>query len=128
MSEDELIADAEALTGWQQHKFLVMIGSTIIISLILVVISLTLYNVTGAAQLDLSRPGYQSVRDKADRSGEFDSFSSTGALDKKALEQFRSLYNDKTKEANTVDAFGGNVMSDKALSIDDPTADEPAMQ
>ena len=124
MTEEELIAEARTLSRWERHKFMVLIGGTIAISLVLVIISLVLYNTSGTAQLDLSRTDYRSVRDKADRSGDSTNFSASGTLDKKALDQFRTLYDSKTKQITTVDAFGGDVMSDKALGIDDSNPEQ----
>ena len=118
MTEEELIADAKTMPLWQQHKFMVLVLGTILVSLGLVGVSLYLYNNSGAAQLDLSRPGYQSVRQQADRATDFDSFSSVGALDQSSMNKFRSLYNKQLQDVTAVDSFGGDVMSDKALSID----------
>lgn len=117
MSEDELRAEAEHLNGWQQHKFMVLVGLTIALSLVMVVTSLWLYNSSGAAQLDLSRPGYQSVRDKASQTSDFVGFSSSGPIDKEALDEFRELYEEQLEEATAVESFGGDVMSDEALGI-----------
>lgn len=117
MIEKELIASARTLSRWEQHKFMVLVGLTIIISLFLVMISLQLYNRSGAAQLDLSRPGYQSVREQAGRRVEFTGFPSTGPLSKEALDSFRSLYDVQVKEATSVNSFGGDVMSDAALNL-----------
>lgn len=117
MSEEQLVAEAEQLTGWRQHKFMVLVGFTIIISLLLVIVSLWLYNSSGAAQLDLSRPGYKEVRDKAKQASDFTGFPSSGAIDENSLEEFRKLYDDQLKEATTVESFGGTVLSDSALGI-----------
>jgi len=108
------------LTRLQQHRFLVMLVIAIAIALFLVGVAMALYNSSGAAQLDLSRPGYQSVRDQAVSTDTFDSFPASGTLDEEALNQFRELYKTEAEEATQVDAFGGDVMSDKALSIDAP--------
>lgn len=121
MTEDQLISDARGLGPWQRHRFLVLIGATIVISLFLVGVALALYASSGAAQLDLSRPGYVSVRGKAVQSDDFEGFSPSGTVDKNALRQFRSLYEQQSKETTNVDSFGGDVMSDKALSIDSPS-------
>lgn len=118
MREEELIAEAAHLNAWQQHKFMVLVGLTIVISLGLVTISLWLYNSSGAAQLDLSRPGYQSVRNQANLNSAFTEFPSSGTIDEQALDEFRTLYNEQLKEATTVESFGGDVMSDAALGID----------
>ena len=123
MSDEQLESEAVGLSGWQQHKFMLLVGVTILIALFLVGISLALYNTSGTAQLDLSRPGFQSVREQASKSDEFNSFPSTGSLDQAALKQFRTLYDKQVKQVTAVDEFGGDVMNDATLSIDAPTAD-----
>lgn len=117
MTEQELIEDAQRLSRWQQHKFMVLVGLTIIISLFLVIVALRLYSSSGAAQLDLSRPGYQSVRKEASKPVEFTSFPSTGTLEQDDLETFRSLFDEQIREASGVDSYGGDVMSDAALDL-----------
>ena len=118
MTEDQLIAEARALSPWSRHRFIVLIAATIVVSLFLVGVALALYASSGAAQLDLSRPGYVSVRDKVIQSDTFEGFPTSGTIDKDAINQFRTLYEKQSKEATNVDSFGGDVMSDKTLSID----------
>lgn len=122
MSEEELVAEAQFMSRWQQHKFMLLVGITIVVAFILVVISLWLYNSSGAAQLDLSRPGYQSVRDKVNHDKTFAGFSSSGPIDRSALDEFRRMYDEQLKEATTVESFGGDVMSDESLGIGIPAA------
>ncbi|HEY5695782.1 MAG TPA: hypothetical protein VIQ80_03025 [Candidatus Saccharimonadales bacterium] len=121
MSEEQLAADAKMMSPWQRHRFIMLIMSTIVVSLFLVGVALALYASSGAAQLDLSRPGYKSVRDQAARSNTFEGFPATGTMNQDALNQFRKMYDQQAKNATNVDTFGGDVMSDKALSIDDDT-------
>jgi hypothetical protein len=128
MSEEELKVSAEKLTLWQEHRFMVLVGVTIVISLFLVGVALSLYNSSGAAQLDLSRPGYKSVSEKAQRSDDFSSYPAIGVIDKAALEQFKKLYSAQAQRATNVDSFGGDVMSDQALSLDDQPAPDAAAQ
>jgi hypothetical protein len=123
MSEDQLVADSRTLTGWQQYRFMLLIALTIIVALFLVGISLALYNSSGTAQIDLSKPGFQSVRNQAAQSEEFDGFPATGELDQAAANQFRALYDKQVKKVTAVDSFSGDVMSDEALSIDAPSAE-----
>jgi hypothetical protein len=122
MTEEDLLKEAKHLTRWQQHKFMVLVGMTIVTSLLLVVVSLYLYRSSGAEQLDLSRPGYEAVREQASQNdlNDFTSFPSTGPLDKDAIGTFRSLYDEQLKQATALNSFGGEVMSDSALSIDAP--------
>lgn len=109
-----------ALGRWGEHRFLIMIGASIVIALFLVSVALALYASSGAAQLDLSRPGYQSVREQASGDDAFNGFSASGALDKAALEQFEKLYDERAKQAIGVESFSGSGMSDESLSIDAP--------
>lgn len=126
MTEEELLVEAKELTRWQQHKFMVLVGITIVISLALVSASLRLYKTSGAAQLDLSRPEYESVRKQASHADDFNGFPSSGPLDAEAFGTFRSLYDDQMKKATAVDSFGGEVMSDSALGIDAPVPRDTA--
>ncbi|MDB5187412.1 MAG: divTM7 [Candidatus Saccharibacteria bacterium] len=123
MSEEELIADASHLTGWEKHRFLVMIGASIVIALMLVAVSMKLYESSGAAQLDLSRPGYEHVNEKVTPSEVFKGFSAVGELDKAALDEFQKMYSKRAGQATNVDSFGGDVMNDAALGIDAPVGE-----
>lgn len=121
MIEDPGHLEPRTLRGRvSEHRFLVMIGISIVISLFLVGVALALYASSGAAQLDLSRPGYQSVREQASRSDSFDGFPATGQLDKEALGEFEKLYDERVKQVVGVESFGGSGMSDESLSIDAP--------
>ena len=122
MNDKQLIAEARALGHWERHKFLVLVGITILISLFLVSVALNLYTSSGAAQLDLSRPGYQSVIGQVRKTDDFGGFAGIGPIDAESLSQFRSLYSTQSAQASAVDSFGGDVMSDQALSIDSPPA------
>lgn len=124
MTEEELAADAQHLTGWEKHRFLVMVGASIVIALMLVAVSMKLYESSGAAQLDLSRPGYEHVSEKVAPSEVFKGFPATGEMDQEAIEEFRAMYNKRALQATNVDSFGGDVMNDAALGIDAPI-DEP---
>jgi hypothetical protein len=129
MTDEELMRDAHKLGRWERHRFLLLVGISIAISLMLVAVSLKLYNSSGAAQLDLSRPGYEHVKQKSSQSGVFEAFPSTGEINKEAIDKFRALYKKRAEQATNVDSFGGDVMSDAALSIEAPANDQqPATQ
>lgn len=121
MSEEHAIDDKN-LTRFARHRFLILIVGTIVISLFLVAVALALYASSGAAQLDLSRPGYTSVREQAVQTDKLDSFPASGPMNEDTIKQFRALYDKQAQEATNVDSFGGHVMSDQALSIDAPPA------
>ncbi len=101
-----------------QHRFLAMIMGSISIAGVLTALSLSLYNSTGTAQLDLSRPSYSAVRSKAANTEKIESFSNLGPIDDDALSQFRTLYSKQLSQMNAVDAFGGDALTDSSLKID----------
>lgn len=126
MNEEELIADARHMTGWEKHRFLMMIGASIVIALLLVTVSMKLYESSGAAQLDLSRPGYEHVTEKAAQSEVFKGYSAVGEVDEKTIAEFKTMYDARAAKATNVDSFGGDVMSDTALGIDAPSSADTA--
>lgn len=118
MSEEQPVA-RHTSDRLQQHRFLLLIVGVVLVSLFLVAVALALYASSGAAQLDLSRPGYKSVRQQAVQSDSFNGFPSTGPINNDTLDQFRKLYDEQSTKATNVDSFGGNAMSDQSLSIDE---------
>lgn len=117
MSEEPVTPE---IGRFSKHKFIVLIAASIILALILTVVSMTLYGWSGAAQVDLSRPGYQSVQKKANSSEKYEGFSATGEISNKVLDEFNTMYDKQSKKVVGVDAFGGNVLDDTTLKIDDP--------
>lgn len=107
---------------WREHKFLLLVGATIVMALILVGVAMGMYASSGAAQLDLSRPGYQAVVEQADRNETLSAFPATGEITKENLEQFRKLYDAQSKRVIDYESFGGDPLSDQALGIDAPAA------
>ena len=105
----------------EEHRFLLLIIGTIIIAITLVIVSLVIYNVSGSAQLDLSRPGYTSVSNKVDRSTETTDYSSFGAVKKTTVKEFTTLYDERAKKAKAVDAFNGDPLNPEILEFGDPT-------
>ena len=114
------------LTVWRHdHRLAIMIMGAIIVSLVLVVISMRIYENSGAAQLDLSRPGYSSVRDQARSNETIDAFPDDGELNHKTLDEFDELFGQYADEATAVDAFGGDVLGESELGIDAPKEQQP---
>ncbi len=108
-------------TFLSQHRFLILIGLTVIVAFVLVSISMTLYATSGAAQLDLSRPGYKSVASQAiTNDGGFQNYPTSGPLNAAAISQFKSLYDTQAAKLSAVDAFGGDPLNPDALQISAP--------
>lgn len=119
MSEDHNLT-AEVQTSWYKTHLIVFIAGSIAIGIFLVIVSMILYSSSGAAQLDLSRPGYKAVQNKVERSDTFKSFPASGEIDSKSIAEFQKLYAEQVKNVTTVDVFNASVLEDAALGTAAP--------
>jgi len=125
MDEPQVIPTVEPeVTYWDQHRYLLMVSLTIIVAVILVVISMVIYNISGAAQLDLSRPGYQSVSSQVDRTDEIKDYSALGAVNKSTVDEFTKLYDAQAVKAKAIDAFNGDPLNPEVLEFGNSLQDE----
>jgi len=112
----------EPLSFWDRHRFLLLIGLTITVALGLVSVSLVMYNVSGAALLDFSRPGFQSVASQADKSSaDFKTYSASGPVNAKTIQEFQTLYDAQAKSVKSVDAFGGDPLNADTIEFGSET-------
>lgn len=118
MDEAQTAAIIDEFAGSSKRRFLLFIVISIVIAFVLVLISMYMYNSSGAAQLDLSRPGYVGVRSQAiSNDGDFKNYSSTGSIDKTVINEFKKLYSTQADKTKSVDAFGGDPLSPTALGL-----------
>jgi len=105
------------ISFWGRHRLSLLLIITVIIALTLTTISVVMYNSSGAAQLDLSRPGYLSVSSKVEKSDAIDTYSATGDVSKDTIEQFMKLYDAQASKAKAVDAFNGDPLNPEVLEF-----------
>jgi predicted negative regulator of RcsB-dependent stress response len=121
MSIEDLKHDAATMTSWQRHRFFTLIAGVIIIAAFLVSIGLSLYKLSGAEQVDLSRPGYQSIRKDAQRGEDAnDTFPSTGTLDDAAFATFYTHYDKRASRVVDVQSFYSKALSEESLQLVTP--------
>ncbi len=118
MSEEQ----QTALEHARDHRFIIMIFGSIGIALVLVAVALGLYGSSGAYQLDLSRPGDVSLRSQVQEDSSFKGFDSEGELDSEAMKEFQEMYDDKLGDVTANPSFNDEVLSPKALGIDQRSA------
>lgn len=100
-------------------KFIIFIVASIVGALALVVVSMYLYQQSGAAQLDLSRPTYESVRSQAQRSDNVEDFGAAGELGDADLKKFKGIYETTSKDVQAqANAFDPDAIDNKSLSIE----------
>ncbi|MFZ1258605.1 MAG: hypothetical protein WAQ25_03990 [Candidatus Saccharimonas sp.] len=126
MSEgDGTVTESVVASAWQRHRFFGLVAVVIMIASFLVSVSLGLYNSSGAAQLDLSRPGYQDVRDQAGRDTTDLNYPASGPLTKQAFSEFMSLYDEQVKKATTVDSYSATALAEESLHLLGPSQAAP---
>lgn len=107
----------ERLTFWDRHRLSLLLILTVLIAIVMTSVSIIMYNSSGAAQLDLSRPGFLSVSDKVEETDEIDTYSSSGSINKDNIEAFMKLYDEQASKAKAVDAFNGDPLNPEVLEF-----------
>lgn len=100
---------------WYRQKFAILIMGAIMLAVVLTSISLYLYNTSIAAQLDLSQPGYESVRAGVE-DNDIQSFESTGVITRDTIDQFEQLYNEQMTKTKS-NQFSSNALTNRALGL-----------
>lgn len=123
MDNQAEVVDLE-LSFWDQHRYLLLIAVSISLAMFLVGVSMALYASSGAAQLDLSRPGYSAVTSQVLKNdNDFEDYSSSGDINKTSIDEFRVLYERQATKAKAVDAFKGDPLDPAALELNVPATD-----
>lgn len=101
-----------------RHNFLIFVSSSIVMSFCLVVVSMMMYNSSGAAQLDLSRPGYVTVRSQAgSTSTSYKDYPATGVINQSVIDEFDTLFKAQSGKITSANVFSGDPLSPEALGI-----------
>jgi len=117
MNEDKEV-QVEDLSPHSKRRFVTLILSAIGLSMVLVVISMAMYRGSGAFLLDLSRPGYVSVRSQSVNEDFSDqTFSATGTIDQNAIKDYKTLLEKQSTKVNSINAFSGDPLDPTALEI-----------
>ena len=111
----------EELSFWDKHRLSLLLIITVAIALVMTTISVIIYNSSGAAQLDLSRPGFRSVSNKIDQNDNIDTYSATGAVNKESIQEFMKMYDAQAEKAKAVDAFNGDPLNPEVLEFGTPS-------
>lgn len=101
----------------QRHRIGFLVAAAVVISLISVTVSLAIYNLSGSAQLDLSRPGFQAVSDQVARTNTIDEYSGSGDVTLESIDEFLKLYDEQAAKAKAVDAFNGDPLNPEVLEF-----------
>lgn len=105
----------ESVGFWENHRLSLLLIIAISIAIILTVFSVSLYTSSGAAQLDLSRPGYRAVSDKVEREDKDGQYSAVGPVTPNSINEFTEMYDNRSGKVTGVDAFSGDPLNPEVL-------------
>ncbi len=103
----------------RHNKFSFAIGAAIFAACILTTLSLVLYNLTGTAKLDLSRPGYDQARKqlKTNDKKTQDDFKANGVLTNEAMKNYLKNYRKQAVDLKSYDDFSKKLLDDSSLGL-----------
>lgn len=116
----DLRHDAAKLSTWQQHKFVVLITGVLVVSCTLIAVAMRLYITSGASQVDISTPAFQSVREQAAEDAKRstnDAFPANGKLDEKSLKEFDKSYSKHVSQINPTNHYLPDAVSPDNLQL-----------
>lgn len=98
-----------------RYRLAVALIFAILAAILLTVVSIIIYEVSGDSKLDLSRPGYEPARKQLQKPNDQIQFSSKGQIDQKVIKDFRALYKKQTDDIHKLGAFNKEVLEDSQL-------------
>ncbi len=98
-------------------KFLVALILAIGVASVMTSISIGIYISSGVLSIDLSRPGFDALRQHVKNEGSTVNFSSTGPLDSQAFDSFTKIYNKQTTELQATGSFNDDAFSDANIGL-----------
>lgn len=110
------------------HRFALFVVSCIIVAIVMTGISLVLYQRSGAMKLDMSRPGYESVRTEVEKSNDDQPYSSSGAFDDEVIQDFENRIDKYRDELNNMGDYDNASITDESLNLIDATNGDGSTQ
>lgn len=114
---DELRQDARLREGWSHNRIYALIVGVVGIALILVSVAMSIYNSSGASQIDMSRPGFSSVQKEVKEDKNTENFPASGQFDEKAFKDFYKLYDERLKAIESINAYDPAATSSDAYTL-----------
>jgi hypothetical protein len=100
------------------YRFAIMIAAAVMVTAILTSISITVYIASGAINIDLSRPGFETVRQDIEDNSETAPFSPTGPIDQSTIDDFNQRLENIKTDLNQMNDFSVEAISDQALNLE----------
>ena len=99
----------------RRYKIIVALLITVLIAIAMTILSFYLYIRSGVSVLDLSRPGYESVREQVQPKTPTTEFDATGPVNPDVIDKFHVLYEEQKTGLNATDNFSNQNLEDANL-------------
>lgn len=100
-----------------KNKLYILISGVTLIALLLVTIAMGIYNSSGAAQLDLSGPGFKDVQKGVQEEKDATSYPSNGAFDKASFESFKKMYDERVHAVNAINGYDPAAVNNDSFNL-----------
>lgn len=101
----------------EQSKLAVALGLSIGIALLLTVVSVTIYSLSGFSKLDLSRPGYEREREEVRKTETPKTYDTTSPVTRSALDEFLRQYDQRAQDLKEYGDFRDQALDDASLEL-----------
>lgn len=99
------------------RRLVFALGCAITAALVLVIVSITVYNVGGFYRYDLSRPGYEKERTEISKTAPDVSFDTTSPITSQTLQGMMDDLNEHSKNLGDYTTFDDTSLSDEDLEL-----------
>lgn len=107
-----------ALQGYiAKNRLTLLITGVIAVTFVLVSVAMTIYNSSGAAQLDLSGPGFKDVQKGVQEEKDVTAYPGSGAFDKAAFDEFTKLYDERVNAIKATNGFDPAAVNNDSFNL-----------
>jgi hypothetical protein len=100
-----------------RNKLPIALAASTLIALFMTVTSVYMYVSSGVSQLDLSRPGYESIREQVEYNSSRQVFDDEGPVNEDSVDEFLELLNERMDELQNISDFSGQSLDDATLDL-----------
>lgn len=105
----------------RKRRLVFALSLAIIATIVLTIISVSIYNLGGFYRYDLSRPGFEKVRQEVSTTPTDVTYDTTSPLSKQAVDTFFKEFDTHRKNLTDYDFFGNGSLSDDELQLNAQT-------
>lgn len=120
---DDLRHDAALQSKLQHSRLYLLLAGVMATSLILVSVAMSVYNSSGAAQIDMSRPGFSSVQNKVKEESNTQTFPASGEFSQQTFKDFYKMYDERVNALESINAYNPEATQNDAYVLMPRTSD-----